>query len=318
MDDTKLVRAACGVYGAMLLGYPREFRLQYGAAMQQVFRDRCRDLARDGSAGPWLGFGLRSVADWMASIVRERRAAPKAQGTRKLVREWAVTLLLLLFVTTTMVQAYVVPTGSMENNILIGDHMLVDKVGFENGGNNWSSCMLPRRQVKRGDIIAFRYPEDVRQTFVKRVIGVGGDRIRLKDKQVIRNGQKLDEPYARHNSPTVDDYRDNFPNSRESFTSGGAQEMLTRHVQDGEVIVPPDMLFVLGDNRDDSLDSRYWGFVPLNYVAGKPLVIYWSYDAPTSALATWNLAHLEDVALHFFTKTRWNRTLTVPAWQAAQ
>ena len=82
--------------------------------------------------------------------------------------------------------------------------------------------------------------------------------------------------------------------------------------------MPPDMLFVLGDNRDNSLDSRYWGFVPLNYVVGKPLVIYWSYDAPTSDLATWNLAHLEDVALHFFTKTRWNRTLTVPASQPAQ
>ena len=89
-----------------------------------------------------------------------------------------MTLLLFLFVTTTMVQAYVVPTGSMENNILIGDHMLVDKVGFENGGNNWSSYVLPHREVKRGDIIAFRYPEDVRQTFVKRVIGVAGDRIR--------------------------------------------------------------------------------------------------------------------------------------------
>ena len=109
-----------------------------------------------------------------------------------------MTLLLFLFVTTTMVQAYVVPTGSMENNILVGDHMLVEKVGFENGGNNWSSYVLPHREVKRGDIVAFRYPEDVRQTFVKRVIGVAGDHIRLDNKQVIRNGQKLEEPYARY------------------------------------------------------------------------------------------------------------------------
>ena len=203
-----MIGLLCRIYSVMLYAYPSEFRLQYGAAMQQVFRDRCRETALHGS---WLRFGLRSASDWIVSTVRERRAARKAPGIRKLVQEWAVTLLLFLFVTTTMVQAYVVPTGSMENNILVGDHMLVDKVGFENGGNNWSSYVLPRREVKRGDIVAFRYPEDVRQTFVKRVIGVAGDRIRLADKQVIRNGQKLDEPYARHSSSSIDDYRDNFP-----------------------------------------------------------------------------------------------------------
>ena len=303
-----MIGLLCRIYSVMLYAYPSEFRLQYGAAMQQVFRDRCRETARHGS---WFRFGLRSISDWISSVVRERRAARKAPGIRKLVQEWAVTLLLFLFVTTTMVQAYVVPTGSMENNILIGDHMLVDKVGFENGGNNWSSYVLPRREVKRGDIVAFLYPEDVRQTFVKRVIGVPGDRIRLANKQVIRNGQELDEPYARHSSSSIDDYRDNFP-------TAAALDRFAGRVEGGEVSVPPDMLFVLGDNRDNSLDSRYWGFVPLDYVVGKPLVIYWSYDTPTRDLATWNLAHLEDVALHFFTKTRWNRTLTVPASQPAQ
>jgi signal peptidase I len=193
----------------------------------------------------------------------------------------------------------------MENNILVGDHMLVDKVGFENGGNNWSSYVLPSREVKRGDIIAFRYPEDVRQTYIKRVIGVPGDRIRLENKQVIRNGQKLEEPYARHSDPAVDNDRDNFP-------TAAAPAAFAHHVRDGEVVVPSGMLFVLGDNRDNSLDSRYWGFVPGSYVVGKPLVIYWSFDAPTMDLATWNFAHLEDVALHFFTKTRWDRTLSTP------
>src|SRR6185503_14104489 len=179
--------------------YPRDFRLRYGAEMQQFFRDRCRELARARSGtGVWLRFGLRNLVDWIVSTVRERRVY-------KLVQEWAVTLLLFLFVSTTMVQAYVVPTGSMEGNILVGDHMLVDKVGFENGGSNWSSYVLPHRDVKRGDIIAFRYPEDVRQTIVKRVIGVAGDHIHLKDKQVIRNGQTLDEPYVRH-TPGIDDY----------------------------------------------------------------------------------------------------------------
>jgi len=308
MKDSVSTRVMCGIYGLMMYAYPREFRLRYGIEMEQFFRDKCRE----DQGKSWIPLALRTVKDWIVSTVRERREARKSPGTRKLIQEWAVTLLLFLFVTTTMVQAYVVPTGSMENNILIGDHMLVDKVGFSNTGSNWASYVLPARELKHGDIIAFRYPEDVRQTFVKRIIGVPGDRIRLANKQVIRNGQKLDEPYARHSSPSIDDYRDNFPTSPEPYILGGAREMLARDVQDGEVIVPPNTLFVMGDNRDNSLDSRYWGFVPRDYVVGKPLVIYWSYDAPTSELVDWNLAHLEDVALHFFTRTRWSRVLTTP------
>jgi signal peptidase I len=301
-----MIGLLCRIYAVMLYAYPREFRLRYGVEMQQFFHDRCRELVRaHAGGGVWLRFGLRNIADWIVSTVRERRI-------RKLVQEWAVTILLFLFVTTSMVQAYVVPTGSMENNILVGDHMLVDKVGFENGGNNWASYVLPHREVKRGDIIAFRYPEDVRQTYVKRVIGVPGDRIRLENKQVVRNGQKLDEPYVRHSSSSIDDYRDNFPTTPELYTTGRGREMFARDVQDGEVIVPADMLFVLGDNRDNSEDSRYWGFVPSNYVTGKPLVIYWSFDAPTSDYIEWNFRHVEDVALHFFSKTRWNRMLKTP------
>lgn len=301
-----MIGLLCRVYSVMLYAYPREFRLRYGTEMRQFFGDRCRELVREGARGAvWFRFAWRTLADWIVSIVRERQV-------RKLVQEWAVTILLFLFVTTTLVQAYVVPTGSMENNILVGDHMLVDKVGFENGGNNWSACVLPRRQVKRGEIIAFRYPEDVRQTFVKRVIGLPGDRIRLERKHVIRNGQKLDEPYARYSSPGLDDYRDNFPTAPDFYTTGRGREMFANHVQDGEAVVPPDTLFVLGDNRDDSLDSRYWGFVPSNYLVGKPLLIYWSFDAPTGDYADWNFRHLEDVALHFFSKTRWNRMLKMP------
>jgi len=301
-----MIRLLCRIYSVMLYAYPRDFRLRYGAEMKQFFHDRCRELLRDRvGRGVWFRFAVRNLADWMVSTVRERQ-------TRKFVQEWAVTLLLFLFVTTTMVQAYVVPTGSMETNILVGDHMLVDKVGFANGGNNWSSYVLPRREVKRGDIIAFRHPEQVETALVKRVIGVPGDRIRLVDKQVIRNGEKLEEPYVQHITPGIDDYRDNFPTAPDFSTSGVGREMFRHHVHNGEVIVPPDSLFVLGDNRDNSLDSRYWGFVPFHYVVGKPLVIYWSYDAPTSDYLDWSLRHVEDVALHFFTKTRWERTLKTP------
>ena len=307
MEDSGFVRGLRRVYAAMLFAYPREFRLQYGVEMQQFFHDRCRELARAHSPNTvWFRFTMGNLMDWIVSTVRERRAATRqASGARKLIQEWAVTLLLFLFVTTTMVQAYVVPTGSMENNILIGDHMLVDKVGFSNTGNNWASYVLPSRQVQRGDILAFRFPEDVRQTFVKRVIGLPGDRIHLQNKQVFRNGQPLDEPYAQHVTFYIDDDRDNFP-------TAAAPAAFAHHVQNGEVVVPPDMLFVMGDNRDNSLDSRYWGFVPRDYIVGKPLVIYWSYDGSTKDFETWNIQHLEDVALHFFTKTRWRRTLTTP------
>ncbi len=301
MENSPGIRLACRIYSAMLYAYPRELS---GA---------------QATGASWMHFGLRNLADWILSVARERWAAHHApnqlSGVRKLVQEWAVTLLFFLFVTTTMVQAYVVPTASMEDNILVGDHMLVDKIGFENGGNNWGSYVLPRREVKRGDIIAFRYPEDVSQMFVKRVIGIPGDRIRLTNKQVIRNGQVLEEPYIRHISPAIDDYRDNFPTAPEPQTTGRGRDMFERYVHSGEVAVPPDMLFVMGDNRDDSLDSRYWGFVPLSYVAGKPLFIYWSYDAPTPDWVQWNPAHFKDIALHFFTKTRWERTLKRPAVQ---
>jgi len=308
-----MIGLLCRVYSVMLFAYPREFRLQYGVEMRQFFHDRCRELARErAGTGKWLRFGMRNLADWIASTVRERWAARKVSGSRKLIQEWAVTLLMFLFVTTTLVQAYVVPTGSMEKNILVGDHMLVDKIGFENGGNNWGSYVLPRREVKRGDIIAFRHPEHVEKALVKRVIGLPGDRIRLVDKQVIRNGEKLDEPYVQHISPRIEHYRDNFPAAPDPSTSGAGREMLLHHVQGGEVIVPPEMLFVMGDNRDNSLDSRYWGFVPTSYVVGKPLFIYWSFDAPTGDYLDWSFEHLEDVALHFFTKTRWDRTLKTP------
>ena len=166
------------------------------------------------------------------------------------------------------------------------------------------------RQYKRGDIIVFRYPVDITMTFVKRAIGIPGDRIRLVNKQVYRNGVKLDEPYKVHKSDQIDPYRDNFPSEPNSMVYPGAMDMLQNHVVNGEVVVPPNSVFAMGDNRDSSLDSRYWGFVPRQNIIGKPLIIYWSYDAPTDQLQdpAIGLDHLKDLALNFFGKTRWRRT----------
>ena len=113
---------------------------------------------------------------------------------------------------------------------------------------------------------------------MKRVIGVPGDRIRIVNKQVYLNGHKLDEPYKYHKTEYIDSYRDNFPSEPNVHVVDRAQDMLDNHVINGEVVVPPDSYFAMGDNRDSSLDSRYWGFVPRENIIGKPLIIYWSYD----------------------------------------
>ena len=233
----------------------------------------------------------------------------RRESQRGFIAEWTVTIILLLFGTTTLVQAFVIPTGSMEDTLLIGDHLLVDKLAYSPGGPV-SSHILPFRDVKRGDIIVFRYPVDIRQTFVKRAIGVPGDHIRLVNKRLILNGHEVSEPYVYHKSDLIDSYRDNFPSEPNVHVAESAMDMLTNHIEGGDVVVPPGYVFAMGDNRDSSLDSRYWGFVPRDNIIGKPLVIYWSYDAPTDALAdpSISIPHIVDLVTHFPTKTRWKRT----------
>ena len=253
-----------------------------------------------------------SVEPKKTTSVTEEAEPPKPRKNeiqRGFIAEWTVTIILLLFGTTTLVQAFVIPTGSMEDTLLIGDHLLVDKLAYAPPGPV-TRYVLPYSDVKRGDIIVFRYPVDIRQTFVKRVLGVPGDRLRLVNKQVFLNGKKLDEPYVYHKTEYVDSYRDNFPSDPNVHVAESALDMLEKHVQGGEVVVPQGGYFAMGDNRDSSLDSRYWGFVPRDNIIGKPLIIYWSYDAPTEALASPGIGvdHMLDLVQHFFTKTRWKRT----------
>ena len=309
------------LYSLMLYAYPRDFRREYGKDMQQVFRDRCRELSRTRSWAPVLRFAAHLAGDWVATTARERAtaiwAAARKPGRRGFISEWAVTIIMYLFAATTLVQAYVVPTGSMEGTIKVGDHMLVDRVGYADPGPV-GRHILPYREIRRGDIVVFRYPEDIRQTYVKRVIGLPGDRIHLENKQVVRNGARLVEPYTQHITAFENLYRDDFPQPPDVYITRRGLDMLEHHVENGEVVVPPGALFVLGDNRDNSADSRYWGFVPRSYVIGKPLMVYWSYDAPTEDLTEWSLHHAADVAAHFFTRTRWDRMFLVPRAQAAQ
>ncbi len=184
--------------------------------------------------------------------------------------------LFLLGMGLTSLHAFVMPTSSMEPSLRPGDYFLVNRLA---------------RDAQRGDIIAFfPYPEDSRETFVKRVIGVPGDRIHIENKVVIRNGEQLNEPYAEHKDDYIDSFRDDFPGQPSVHLEANGQAMLSKNVVNGEVVVPEGAYFVLGDNRDRSLDSRFIGFVPKTSVVGQPWRIYWSYDESAS-------------------QTRWDRTL---------
>jgi signal peptidase I len=245
-----------------------------------------------------------------AELPPEQAEAGEPEQPRHAIGEWVATLVVMLFGITVLVQPFVIPTVSMEDTLLRGDHLLVDKLAYAPGGMV-SKYLLPYHAVERGDIIVFRYPLNIRENYVKRVIGVPGDRIRLVNKQVWLNGKQLAEPYTFHKAAYVDSYRDNFPNEPNVRLPESALNMLEHNVKRGEVVVPENSYFAMGDNRDNSLDSRYWGFVPRANIIGKPLLIWWSYDAPTERLADPNIisiAHLLDLGRNFFSKTRWNRT----------
>jgi signal peptidase I len=241
--------------------------------------------------------------------------APRQHKSRNAIAEWAVTILLLLFGTTTLCQAFVIPTGSMEDTLVVGDHLLVDKLAYAPAGPI-GKHLLPYEDPQHGDIIVFRYPPDIKQTLVKRLIGLPGDRIRITNGVVYRNGKRLNEPYVYHKY-AYDPALDNFPwpccrPVKEEVAGQAQEQMLRDNVSSGEVIVPKDHYFGMGDNRDNSSDSRYWGFIPRDNVIGKPFLIYWSYRASTEDLtgdtAGSLLAHAIDLGEHFFIRTRWNRT----------
>lgn len=243
------------------------------------------------------------------------KTTPLPPPKRNSFAEWAATILLLLFGTTTLAQAFVIPTGSMEDTLLVGDHLLVDKLAYSPSGS-LSKYLLPYQNPKHGDIFVFRYPADINLTLVKRVIGVPGDRLKIEHGVVYRNGIRLNEPYVYHKY-AYDPMLDNFPDPccrpvKEELARQAQQQMLERNVVNGEVVLPRGMYFAMGDNRDDSSDSRYWGFVPRENIIGKPFLIYWSYRASTEDLvgdsAGSMLTHFVDLGEHFFTRTRWERT----------
>jgi len=244
----------------------------------------------------------------------------KRSATRDSLESLVVTVVLAIYGTTFVVQAFKIPTGSMENTLLIGDHLLVNKFVF--AVHSALGRLLPYREVRRGDIVVFKYPssdEDAQEPgehFVKRVIGVPGDRVRIEHRQVFVNGQKLDEPYLRHAFP-ADETRpgDSFPPPPGEYLPGSTLRWsgsIQNYIRNGELVVPPGAYFVMGDNREESWDSRFWGFAPRELVSGRPLLIYWSFETPRNEYQRTSLSdrlsQTADLIIHFFSKTRWRRT----------
>jgi signal peptidase I len=241
----------------------------------------------------------------------------KQSTAREYIDSLLVTVILALFGTTFLLQAFKIPSSSMERTLLVGDHLLVNKFVFADvSGNDWP--LLPYRPVRRGDIIVFKYPFPPYPHFVKRVVGMPGDRLKIAERRVYINGELLKEPYAVYQRPPVPgSFTDNFPPPLEYFPYSPMeeewQEQLARWIRGDELLIPPEKYFVMGDNRDNSQDSRYWGFVDRKNIIGRPLIIYWSFNSqpqwshfdnevsPTAA--TW------DNLTHFFSRTRWNRFL---------
>ena len=203
----------------------------------------------------------------------------KKSTLREYFESIVIAVILALFIRTFVVQAFKIPTGSMEENLLIGDHLLVNKFVFAPTATALERAVLPVGTIRRGDVIVFKYPEEPDRDFIKRVVGLPGETVELRDKKVSINGKPLDEPYVHFLQP---------PGQTSEFHEVTSFDVRERY---GPVTVPAEHFFVMGDNRDNSQDSRYWGFLPRDYIKGKALLIYWSYDNET------------------FTRTRWSRLL---------
>jgi signal peptidase I len=215
----------------------------------------------------------------------------KKSTAREYFESIVIAVILALFVRTWAVQAFKIPTGSMENNLLIGDHLLVNKFVF--GPASGERVLLPMRDIRRQDIVVFKYPDEPERDFIKRVIGLPGETVELRNKKVYINGQPLDEPYVHFLEPA---------SHSQEITSFDVRERY------GPVRVPDGQYFVMGDNRDNSQDSRYWGFLPRSYIKGRALMIYWSFDTGPDQSADGNaLSRMLSVVTHFFTRTRWER-----------
>jgi len=254
---------------------------------------------------------------------KEKKEVTQEQKPKETTVEFlaslAVVLINVFFILTFVAQTFAIPSGSMEQTLLVGDHLVVNREQFA-PPTRWLGPVLPYRELRRGDIAVFMSPEQPGLILVKRIIGIPGDRIHLRDGAVYRNGEKLHEPYVQHtrgnDGSYFAGYRDNFPALTPSLMAGvrnlGWRQTMALHVEGEDIVVPSDSYFAMGDNRDNSYDSRYWGFLPKENVMGRPLFIYWSFETGEYGPEMSGMEQLGmavHMIIHFFDETRWGRTL---------
>jgi len=252
--------------------------------------------------------------------VAKKDAKPEekpGETTVEFLASLAAVLVTGLFIITFIVQAFEIPSSSMENTLLIGDHVFVNREQFA-PRSRWMGPLLPYRDIRHGDIVVFLSPAEAGLYVVKRIIGIPGDRIHLRNGMVYRNGEKLDEPYVVHKGESYNPYRDNFPAVPASDfynVTPDWQLAIRSQMQGDDIVVPADSYFAMGDNRDVSYDSRYWGFIPKQNVIGRPMFIYWSFETPPNQYLQREvgerLKFVAHVVIHFFDQTRWRRTMRV-------
>lgn len=269
---------------------------------------------------------LVKTAPTKAAAAQPQKPERPKETTPEFIASIAIVLVTGLFIITFMLQAFTIPSSSMENTLLIGDHVFVDRILLA-PATKWIGKLIPYRTPRHGDVFVFLHPAEPGLYVVKRVIGLPGDHIHLQDGAVYRNGEKLNEPYVvRCNQDagndgmcvSFDSYRDSFPivpaGMRDQLSTEWRAE-LPNFIKDGDLVVPPNSVFAMGDNRDVSLDSRYWGFVPFENVIGRPMFIYWSFVTPRDEYERQDIGEriswLFNIIFHFFGQTRWSRMFHV-------
>ncbi len=285
-------------------------------AVSQITEDRSTAVVNpDGSAAT------------VGSATPQAEAAAEAETPLEAMASMAVIVVIGLFLFGFVFQNFAIPSGSMRNTLLIGDHVVVDRVTLS-PPTKWAP-FVHYRPVRRGDVIVFLKPDPVPPDppdiiLVKRAIAVAGDHLHLQHGVVYLNGVPQNEPYALQprddGEPqhAYESYRDDFPAvppGPDEQVRTTWRENLPAHVQDGDLVVPPGKVFAMGDNRTESLDSRFWGFVPVENILGRPTVVYWSFETPADQEDKTSMGErigfIVHECTHLLTQTRWGRTLHV-------